>query len=187
MSPDVLARYATTGSGTVQGKKDPQKEREISYWEAFEAHGISDEAVRQSVYRPAGAFARVWTPPSPHPHYIDGDAPLGGGYCVVCLRPSTEAGGLPAEPELHPSLGEWYSRLAHLPQIARELVLPRDLDDLINARQSPQRSESSEPRGDLQFLTTHGLRASGAGQWIATRGRSRLDDLSRYVVTHEGR
>jgi glutathione S-transferase len=138
MSSDALARYATTGSGTVQGKKDSQKEREISYWEAFEANGISDEAVRQSVYRLQGAFAGLDTALAISA-YIDGNALSVVDIAWFVYVHRLKLAGYPLS-RLHPSLGEWYTRLAHLPQIARELVLPRDLDDLINARQSAQHS-----------------------------------------------
>jgi glutathione S-transferase len=43
---------------------------------------------------------------------------------------------------LRTSLREWYTRLAHPPEIARELVLPQDLEDMINARQRALRCSS---------------------------------------------
>jgi glutathione S-transferase len=139
MSSDALARYAATGSGTVQGKKDLQKEREISYWEAFEANGISDEAVRQSVYRLQGAFADLDTTLATSA-YIDGAALSVVDIAWFVYVHRLNLAGYPFS-RLHTSVSEWYRRLAHLPQIDRELVLPRDLDELISAGQS-QRSGS---------------------------------------------
>ena len=140
MSADALARYAATGAGTVQGKKDSQKEREISYWQAFEANGISDEAVRESVDRLRRAFADLDTVLSTSA-YVDGDglSVLDIAWFVYVHR--LKLAGYPLG-RLHTSLSEWYTRLAHLPEIARELVLPRDLDNLISGRQSAQRSSS---------------------------------------------
>jgi glutathione S-transferase len=140
MSSGALACYATTGSGTVQGKRDSQKEREISYWEAFEANGISDEAVRQSVYRLQGAFAGLDTALAISAH-IDGGALSVVDIAWFVYVHRLKLAGYPLS-RLHPSLGEWYTRLAHLPQIARELVLPRDLNDVINAWQNAQRSNA---------------------------------------------
>jgi glutathione S-transferase len=140
MSSHALARYAATGSGTVKGEKDLQKQREISFWKAFEANGISDEAVRQSVSRLHAAFAALNTALATSA-YIDG-----GAFSVVDIAwfvyvHRLKLAGYPLT-RLHPSLGEWYTRLAHLPEIARELALPRDLDDMINARLSALRSSS---------------------------------------------
>ena len=140
MSPDALARYAATGSGTVQGKKDLQKEHEISYWEAFEANGISDEAVRESVHRLQQAFADLDTVLAGST-YIDADTLSVVDIAWFVYVHRLKLAGYPLS-RLHPFLSEWYSRLARLPQIARELVLPPDLDYLINARQNAQRSSS---------------------------------------------
>jgi glutathione S-transferase len=138
MSSDALTRYATTGSGTVRGKKDPHIAREISYWEEFEARGISDEAVRKSVHRLHTAFADI-DRTLEKSAYIDSEnlSVLDIAWFVYVHRLCLS--GYPL-PRLHASLDEWYMRLALMPQIARELVLPAELDHVIKTRQSALRS-----------------------------------------------
>jgi glutathione S-transferase len=140
MSSDALTRYATTGSGTVQGKRDLQKAREIAYWEEYEAHGISDEAVRRSVHRLRTAFAEI-DMTLEKSAYLDGEnlSVLDIAWFVYVHRLSLS--GYPLR-RLHASVSDWYMRLAVMPQIARELVLPADLDDMIETRQSALRSSA---------------------------------------------
>ncbi|MCH6545007.1 MAG: glutathione S-transferase family protein [Deltaproteobacteria bacterium] len=50
-SPEDLKNYREGGTGTVQGKKDPNKEREITFWETVARDGITDQAVQISATR----------------------------------------------------------------------------------------------------------------------------------------
>lgn len=142
MSPDALARYSTSGSGTVQGRKDSHIAREITYWQNFEAHGISDEAVRDSVHRLRTAFEDL-DRTLQRSAYIDGStlSVVDIAWFVyvhrLCLC------GYPLS-RLHASLNEWYVRLALMPQIASEVVLASDLDQVIRKQQSTLRSNARD-------------------------------------------
>jgi glutathione S-transferase len=134
MSPEALTRYANTGSGTVQGKKDPQIAREISYWEVFETNGISDEAVRQSVQRLKSAFADINRTLEKSP-FIHGSALSVVDIAWFVYVHRLTLSGYPLQ-RLHASLNEWYWRLAQMSEIARELAVPAELDQAINTHRS---------------------------------------------------
>lgn len=50
-SPEALDAYRKGGTGTVGGIEDPNKKREIAFWENIALNGISDQAVRDSAAR----------------------------------------------------------------------------------------------------------------------------------------
>jgi glutathione S-transferase len=134
MSPEALTRYANTGSGTVQGRKDAQIAREISFWEAFETTGISDEAARQSVQRLKSAFAAI-NRTLEKSAYIHGGALSVVDIAWFVYVHRLRISGYPLE-RLHASLNEWYLRLAQMTEIARELAPPEELDHAIKNRRS---------------------------------------------------
>jgi glutathione S-transferase len=142
MSADALSRYASTGSGTVLGKKDPQIAREIAYWGAFEAHGIPDGAVQQSVRRLRAAFVEIDTTLASQA-YIGGAtlSVLDIAWFVYVHRLTLS--GYPLA-RLHTSLNEWYRRLGMLPQIAREVAIPADLEGPIRMRQIALRASAQD-------------------------------------------
>jgi glutathione S-transferase len=138
MSPDALMRYATSGSGTVQVRKDSHIAREISYWQKFEADGICDEAVRDSVYRLRTAFEDIDRALETSA-YIHGKTLSVVDIAWFVYVNRLRLCGYPIS-RLHTSLNEWYVRLALMPQMAKEIALPSDLDHAFKARQSVLRS-----------------------------------------------
>jgi glutathione S-transferase len=138
MSPDALKRYATSGSGTVQGMKDPQIAREIAYWQKFEAHGISDETIRDSVQRLRAAFENI-DRTLEKSAYLEGKtlSVMDIAWFVYVHR--LRLCGYPLS-RLHASLNAWYMRLALMPQIGKEVILPSDLGQVIEKQQSTLRS-----------------------------------------------
>jgi glutathione S-transferase len=142
MSSDALARYASTGSGTVLGKKDARISREIDYWADFETHGILDGAVQQSVHRLRAAFVEIDKTLASH-SYIGGAnlSVLDIAWFVYVHRLTIS--GYPLA-RLHASLNEWYQRLGILPQIVREVTLPAELEGPIMARQTTLRASAQD-------------------------------------------
>jgi glutathione S-transferase len=142
MSSDALTRYASTGSGTVLGKKDPHIAREIAYWADFEARGSLDGAVQQSVRRLRAAFVEINKTLANH-FYIGGDnlSVLDIAWFVYVHRLTLS--GYPLA-RLHTSVNEWYQRLRMLPQIAREVTIPEDLEGPIMARQTALRASAQD-------------------------------------------
>jgi len=138
MSPDALRRYATSGSGTVQGTKDPQIAREITYWQKFEAQGIPDGAVRDSVQRLRAAFEDIDTTLE-QSAYIEGKTLSVVDIAWFVYVHRLRLCGYPLS-RLHASLNEWYMRLALMPQIGKEVILPSDLGQMIEQQQSTLRS-----------------------------------------------
>ena len=50
-SAEALASYAANGSGTVQGKADREKAKQIAFWQAAAKDGITDAQARDWVER----------------------------------------------------------------------------------------------------------------------------------------
>jgi glutathione S-transferase len=142
MSSDALTRYASAGSGTVLGKRDPQIAREIAYWRDFEAHGIPDGTVQQSVRRLRAAFVDIDTTLASQ-SYIGGAtlSVLDIAWFVYVHRLTLS--GYPLA-RLHASLNEWYRRLGVLPQMAREVATPADLEGPIVGRQTALRASAQD-------------------------------------------
>jgi glutathione S-transferase len=142
MSSDALARYANAGSGTVLGKKDAHISREIDYWADFEAHGIPDGTVQQSVHRLRAAFVEIDKTLAIR-SFIGGAnlSVLDIAWFVYVHRLTIS--GYPLA-RLHASLNEWYQRLGMFPQIGQEVTLPAELEGPIMTRQNTLRASAQD-------------------------------------------
>ncbi len=124
-SPEALAQYRAGGTGTVGGVADPNKQREIAFWEHIAEHGITDDAVRVSAGRFREALDDLDSALS------SADYVLGSKLSVVdiawfiyvnrlirCTYPVAK---------LHPAVMRWFERLRELPQFAPEIRVPPDV------------------------------------------------------------
>lgn len=121
-SPEELERYATTGSGTVNGKKDPWKDIEIGFWRKVASEGITDEVARSAAETFRKAFNELDERLEKTP-YLLGDTLsvldiawfIYANRLVLAHYPLTR---------LHPRLAAWYNRLCERPEFAKEIALP---------------------------------------------------------------
>ncbi len=130
-SPEDLKKYNAIGSGTVQGKKDPQIAKQIDFWSHFAESGVSDEAARVSAARFREALddmdRRLATQP-----YLLGDnlTVLDIAWFIYVERLS-----LAAYPyaRLHPHVGEWFAKLKRRQEFAKEVQLPAPIIERFDA------------------------------------------------------
>ena len=130
-SAEDLKKYDAMGSGTVQGKKDPQIAKQVDFWSRFAESGIRDEAARVSAARLREALddmdRRLATQP-----YLLGDnlTVLDIAWFIYVDRLS-----LAAYPyaRLHPHVGEWFAKLMRRPEFAKEIQLPAPVSERFDA------------------------------------------------------
>lgn len=121
-APGALERYRKAGSGTVQGRRDPQKAVQIDFWESVAREGITDEAAHRSIRRFFDAYSAL-------------ELRLGDGLYLLADQLSLldiawfiytdrlVAAGYPVS-SVHPKIGRWYRNLCRYPEFAQEITPP---------------------------------------------------------------
>jgi len=126
-SEEDLIRYSTSGSGTVQGKRDAAKDEQVAFWQQFiSGGGISDDVARQSVERFHTALADLERPLADRPYL------LGTNLTVLDIAWFIYANrlllaGYPMM-RLHPQLAQWFQRMYQRPEFAKEVALPPPIE-----------------------------------------------------------
>jgi glutathione S-transferase len=125
--------------GTIGGRPDPQKDREIGFWEDANEYGITDEQVTTAVdhFRSALNEIEVVLAGS---EYI-----LGKEISVVDIAWYVYAARLIAAgyplTRLHGSVGKWFDKLDSLPEFHREVETP---PGLLAARETLQQAQREQ-------------------------------------------
>ena len=130
-SPDDLKRYATAGSGTVQGRKDEAISHQIDFWERFAKEGITDAAARASARKFRAAFDELEQRLAQHP-YLQGGAPTVLDIAWFIYANRLALAGYPFA-RLHPRVDEWFGKLQARPEFAKEVQLPPPLAERFDA------------------------------------------------------
>jgi hypothetical protein len=131
-SPESLERYREGGTGTVQGKADANKLREIEFWENA-SDGISDIAARTSTDKFHAEFAELEKRLAKGPFLMGPDLTvLDVAWFIYANR--VNLAGFPLD-RLHPRVYEWFNGLAERKAFARETALPEKAAQAIDAHQ----------------------------------------------------
>ncbi len=130
-SPEDLKNYREGGTGTVQGKKDPNKEREIAFWETVARDGITDQAVQISATRFRVALSELDDRLTSNPFL------LGKSLSILDIAWFVYANrlvrcGYPLE-RLHPQVNTWFRSLRDRPEFAGEIVVPPEVQKAVEA------------------------------------------------------
>lgn len=120
-SAEELERYASAGSGMVNGEKDGRKDIEIGFWKTFAAEGITDTVARSAAEKFRAEFDALDDRFADHP-YLLGDelTVLDIAWFIYTNRIALAHYPLA---RLHPRLNEWYERLQARPEFAREIAM----------------------------------------------------------------
>lgn len=128
---EALKSYAESGSGTVQGAKDHEKQIQIEFWERATKEGFTDDRARASAQKFRAEFdgldKRLATQP-----YLMGDSlsVLDIAWFIYAHRLSL--GGYPLA-RLHPRVNAWVEKLRARPEFAKEIVTPPQVMERIEA------------------------------------------------------
>jgi glutathione S-transferase len=119
---EALKNYASNGSGTVQGTKDPQKAVQIAFWERAAKEGFTDERARASAQKFRAEFDALDKRLAAQP-YLMGDAisVLDIAWFIYANR--LALGGYPLA-RLHPHVNAWVEKLRARPEFAKEIAMP---------------------------------------------------------------
>ena len=136
-SAEDLKNYRAGGSGTVEGRKDLNKEHEIEFWEKVLHEGITDEAVRIS----AGRFHEALT--EQDEKLAVNRFLLGVSLSVLDIAWFVYVNrlvrcGYPLEP-LHPNVNAWFRSLRDRPEFADEITAPPEMQKELEEIQRKQK------------------------------------------------
>ena len=135
-SKEALKVYRESGSGTVRGEKDPNKDREIKFWETAASTGITDDAVRASAARFREALSEIDEKLGSSP-YLMGDSLsvldiawfIYVNRLVFCSYPMER---------LHPNVFTWFKKLREKPEIASEIKVIPKVQEAVDANHQRQ-------------------------------------------------
>jgi glutathione S-transferase len=130
-SPETLAAYRSGGSGTVLGKADPNKDREIEFWERAAAEGFTDETVRRSAHRFQTAFDKLDNDLAGNPYLLGNALTVLDIAWFIYVNRLTLAGYPVAR--LHPNLAAWFEKLSQRPEFTRETRPPPEVQANVDA------------------------------------------------------
>jgi glutathione S-transferase len=149
-STEDLKKYASNGSGTVQGKKDDAAiAQQMDFWKRFADEGITDQAARASALKFRRAFDELEQRLAKHP-YLLGETPtvLDIAWFIYVNRLSLAAYPIA---RLHPRVGDWFAKLLTRPEFSREIQLPPPVKERFDAtrREHAQAGKSLESIAEL--------------------------------------
>ena len=136
-SKDTLRKYRDGGSGTVLGKADRDKEREIRFWETVAAIGITDDAVRTSVGRFQKKFEELDRGLAENVNLLGETLTVFDVAWVIYVNRLVRCGYPLAR--LHPNLDRWFWSLRNRQEFDKELTVSPDLQKAVENHHAHQR------------------------------------------------
>lgn len=123
--PEVLERYANSGTGTLNGEPDRGKEEQLRFWREYTRHGVTDETVRQATARFRAEFDQLERRLSFQSQLMGGTLTVLDIAWFIYVNRLVVAGYPVAQ--LHPRLHAWFLALMARPEFAAEVALPAGL------------------------------------------------------------
>jgi glutathione S-transferase len=136
-SKEDLQVYREAGSGTVHGKADPNKDREIKFWEAVAENGITDAAVQKSAQRFRAALDELDQKLIGAAYLMGAEFSILDIAWVIYLNRLVRC-GYPLE-RLHPAVNSWFWPLRELPEVASEIGVPPDVQKAVEVNHQQQK------------------------------------------------
>ena len=134
---EALASYAANGSGTVQGAADRDKQTQIEFWQRAAKEGFTDQAARASAQKFRVEFDALEQRLANQPYLLGATlSVLDIAWFIYANR--LALGGYPIA-RLHPRLGVWFGKLADRPEFAKEVTMPPETKERIEATRARPR------------------------------------------------
>ena len=128
---EALASYAANGSGTVQGAADRDKQTQIEFWQRAAKEGFTDQAARASAQKFRVDFDALEQRLANQLYLLGATlSVLDIAWFIYANR--LALGGYPIA-RLHPRLGVWFGKLAARPEFAKEVAMPPEAKERIEA------------------------------------------------------
>ena len=132
-----LQIYRETGSGTIQGKADPNKNREIKFWETAAENGITDAAVQKSAQRFRAALNELNQKLIETPYLMGDEFSVLDIAWIIYVNRLVRC-GYPLE-RLHPAVNSWFWPLREIPEVASEIGVPTDVQKAVEVNHQQQK------------------------------------------------
>lgn len=135
-SAEALASYREGGSGTVQGRADANKDREIKFWERAALEGFTDDACRKSALKFQAAYNKLDADLAGN-DYLLGDALTVVDIAWFIYTNRLALAGYPFA-RLHPNVAAWLDKLRLKPEFAQEIQIPPAAREAMDATRHEQ-------------------------------------------------
>ncbi|NQV56377.1 MAG: glutathione S-transferase family protein [Rhodospirillales bacterium] len=140
-SPEALDSYRAGGTGTVGGREDANKKREIDFWEAVARDSISDEAIRVSASKFRTALDDI------DGRLTEAEFLLGETLSVLDIAWFIYVNrlvlcGYPLA-RLHPNAENWFQALRVHPEFFKEVQVPAEYQASLDANRRQQEKDGA--------------------------------------------
>ena len=136
-SAEDLQHFRERGSGTVEGKPDPNKAREIAYWENFAKNeGITDAAIKASAARFRTTLDALDQQRGAHRYLLGPDLTVLDIAWFIYVNRLVLC-GYPFD-QLHPGLSDWFNELRNRPEFYKEVAIPSHVQEAIDTNHKRQ-------------------------------------------------
>jgi len=137
----ALETYRNGGSGTVLGRVDANKAREIDFWERKTAEGFTDEVSRISALKFQAAYEKLDGDLADNDHLL-GDALTVLDIAWYIYTSRLKMAGYPFD-RLHPNVAAWRDKLHERPEFSKEIEMPPPAVEALTALHKKQEQESA--------------------------------------------
>ncbi|MEM8859364.1 MAG: glutathione S-transferase family protein [Chloroflexota bacterium] len=136
-SAEDLQNFRERGSGTVRGKEDPNKAREIEYWENYAKNeGVTDEAIKIATERFRTTLNELENNMGDQPYLLGANLTVLDIAWYVYVKRIVTC-GYPLE-RLHPKINSWFLTLRQRPEFTKEVEVPAHIQEKIDANHAAQ-------------------------------------------------
>ncbi|SRR5579884_302142 len=138
----ALESYKANGSGTVRGRRDPEKQVQLEFWQRAAKEGFTDERARAAALRFRAEFERLDKTLAGQP-YLMGDDLSVLDIAWLIYEHRLSLAGYPFA-RLHPRVQAWAERLRAMPEFAREIGQLRHSSEQLDAVRRGQAGKTLE-------------------------------------------
>ena len=144
-----LDNYRKCGTGTVRGKVDTDKIREIEFWEKAANDGITDQAIKKSADRFHTSLVNLDNTLTKSQFLLGKEISILDIAWFIYVNRLTLC-GYPIK-RLHPNVNAWFKPLSERSEFAKEIIISPDIEEAIKANHQRQR-ETKTTLADIANL-----------------------------------
>ena len=131
-----LKNFSNGGTGTVEGKADPDKIREIEFWEKVASEGITDQAVKKSAERFRSSLESLDKTLAKNQYLLGNTISILDIAWFIYVNRLIFC-GYPIK-RLHPNINKWLEPLHKRPEFAEEIIVSPELAKAVKANHQRQ-------------------------------------------------
>ena len=131
-----LQNFRNGGTGTVEGKADPDKIREIEFWEKVASEGITDQAVKKSAERFRSSLESLDKTLAKNQYLLGNTISILDVAWFIYVNRLIFC-GYPIK-RLHPNVNKWLEPLHKRPEFAKEIIVSPELAKAVKANHQRQ-------------------------------------------------